>query len=70
MVAVPAADVAAVTAAIRRAYDSRDALGVSVAGQLWEATQITGPVPGRQLEIALLSRNQALQLHRILIPSG
>jgi hypothetical protein len=70
MVAVPAADVAAVTAAIRRAYDSRDALGVSVAGQLWEATQIWGPVPGRQLEIALLSRNQALQLHRILIPSG
>jgi hypothetical protein len=70
MVAVPAADVAAVTAAISRAYDSRDALGVSVAGKLWEATQITGPVPGRQLEIALLSRNQALQLHRILIPSG
>ena len=70
MVAVPAADVAAVTAAIRRAYDSRDALGVSVAGQLWEATQITGPFPGRQLEIALLSRNQALQLHHILIPSG
>jgi hypothetical protein len=70
MVAVPAADVATVTAAIRRAYDSRDALGVSVAGKLWEAPQIAGPFPGRQLEIALLSRNQALQLHRILIPSG
>ena len=70
MVAVPAADVAAVTAAIRRAYDSRGALGVSVAGQLWEAPQITVPFPGRQLEIALLSRNQALQLHHILVPAG
>ena len=70
MVAVPAADVAAVTAAIRRAYDSQDALGVSVAGKLWAAPQITVPFPGRQLEIGRLSRNQALRLHRILIPSG
>jgi hypothetical protein len=70
MVAVPAADVAAVTAAIRQAYNSRDALGVSVAGKLWEAPQVAGPFPGRQLEIALLSRNQALQLHHILVPAG
>jgi hypothetical protein len=70
MVAVPAADVAAVTAAIRQAYDSRDALGVSAAGRLWEAPQVVGPFPGRQLGITLPSRNQALQLHRILVPAG
>ena len=70
MVAVPAADVAAVTAAIRQAYNSRDALGVSVAGKLWEAPQVAAPFPGRQLGISLLSRNQALQLHHILVPAG
>jgi hypothetical protein len=70
MVAVPAADVAAVTAAIGQAYNSRDALGVSVAGKLWDAPQVFRPFPGRQLEITLPSRNQALQLHHILVPAG
>jgi hypothetical protein len=69
-VAVPSADVAAVTAAIRQAYDSRNALGVSVAGKLWEAPQVARPFPGQQLGIALLSRHQAVQLHRILAPAG
>jgi hypothetical protein len=68
MVAVPTAEVAAVTALIRQAYDSRDAVGVTVAGKLWEAPQIAGPFPGRQLQIAFLSKNQALQLYRILVP--
>ncbi len=68
MVAVPAAKAAAVTALITQAYDSRDALGVTVAGKLWEAPQVAGPFPGQQLGIALLSRNQALQLYRILVP--
>jgi hypothetical protein len=68
MVAVPAADVAAVTALIRQAYDSRSALGVSVAGRTWAAPQVIEPFPGRQFEIALLSRNQAFQLYRILVP--
>ena len=70
MVAVPAADVAAVTAAIGQAYNSRDALGVSVAGKLWDAPQVFRPFPGRRLAITLLSRNQALQLYRILVPAG
>ena len=67
-VVVPAADVAAVTALITQAYDSRDAFGVSAAGKLWQAPQIAGPFPGQQLQVAFLSKNQALQLYRILVP--
>jgi hypothetical protein len=67
-VVVPAADVAAVTALITQAHDSRDALGVSAAGKLWEAPQVLQPFPGQQLQIAVLSENQALQLYRILVP--
>jgi hypothetical protein len=65
---VPAADVAAVTALITQAHDSRDALGVSAAGKLWQAPQVFQPFPGQQLQIAFLNKNQALQLYRILIP--
>jgi hypothetical protein len=70
MVAVPTAEVAAVTAVIRQAYDSRRALGVSVAGKTLDALQIVGgPFPGQQLQIALPSRHQALRVYRILVPS-
>jgi hypothetical protein len=71
VVAFPAADVAALTALIRQAYHSGDALGISVAGQLWQA-----PQPPRKLialraeQINLLSRNQAFQLYRLLVPSA
>ena len=39
VVAFPAADVAALTAVITQAYDLGDALGLSVAGKLWQAPQ-------------------------------
>ena len=70
IVAVPGADVAAVTAVIRQAYDTGSAVGISVAGKLWQAPTVRRPFPGQQLQITLLSRNQALQLHRMLVPSG
>jgi hypothetical protein len=69
MIAVPVADVAAVTAVIRKAYDSRAAVGISVAGKLWEAPSVDSPFSGKQLQVSLFSRNQALQLYRILVPS-
>jgi len=69
-VGVPAAQVAAVTALIAQAYQSQDAVGVSVDGKLWQAAQVLQPFPGRQFQIALISRSQALQLHRLLIPVG
>jgi hypothetical protein len=71
VVAFPTADVPALTALIRRAYDSGDAVGMSVAGKLWQA-----PQPRRKFlalraeQINLLSRNQAFQLYRLLVPSG
>jgi hypothetical protein len=70
IVAVPGADVAAVTAIIRQAHDSGSAVGISVAGKLWQAPLVRQPFPGQRLQITLLSRNQARQLYRILVSSG
>ena len=70
IVAVPSAEVAAVTAAIRQAHDTGSAVGISVAGKLWQAPMVREPFPGQRLQITLLSRDQARQLHRILVPAG
>jgi hypothetical protein len=71
VVAFPTADVAALTAVIRQAYDSGDALGMSVAGKLWQAPQPRSKfIALRAEQINLLSRTQALQLYRLLVPSG
>jgi hypothetical protein len=71
VVAFPTADVAALTAVIRQAYDSGDALGMSVAGKLWQAPQTRRKVTALRAEqINLFSREQALQLYRLLVPSG
>ena len=71
VVAFPAADVAALTAVIRQAYDSGDAAGMSVAGKLWQAPQVRRqPIALRAAQINLLSRSQAFQLYRLLVLSG
>jgi hypothetical protein len=70
IVAVPGADVAAVTAVIRQAHDTGSAVGISVAGKLWQAPQVRQPFPGQRLQITLLSKNQARLLHRMLVSSG
>jgi hypothetical protein len=71
VVAFPAADVAALTALIRQAYDSGDAVGMSVAGKLWQAPQPRRKfIALRAEQINLLSRTQAFQLYRLLVPSG
>jgi hypothetical protein len=67
---VPAAHVAAATAIIRQAYDSGRAVGISVAGRLWEAAQVGEPFSAQQFQVILRSRNQALRLYRLLVPSG
>jgi hypothetical protein len=69
--AFPTADVSALTALIRQAYDSGDALGTSVAGKLWQAPQTRRKFNALRAEqINLLSRTQAFQLHRLLVPSS
>ena len=71
VVAFPSADVAALTAVIRQAYNSGDALGMSVAGKLWQAPQTRRKFSALRAEqINLLSREQALQLYRLLVPPG
>jgi hypothetical protein len=69
VVGFPAADVQALTALIRQAYDSGDALGMSVAGKLWQALQPRSTFNALRAEqVNLLSRSQAFQLYRLLIP--
>ena len=71
VVAFRTADVAALTALIREAYDSGDAVGMSVAGKLWQAPQPRRKFNALRAEqINLLSRTQAFQLYRLLVPSG
>jgi hypothetical protein len=70
VVAFPTADVPALTALIRQAYASGDALGMSVAGKLWQAPQPRRKVGALRAEqINLLSRAQAVQLYRLLVPT-
>jgi hypothetical protein len=71
VVAFPTADVAALTAVVRQAKDAGDATSISVAGKLWQAPQPHQRVNAlRAVQITLLSRNQAVQLHHLLVPSG
>jgi hypothetical protein len=71
VVGFPAADVATLTALIRQAYDTGDALGMSVAGKLWQAPQPRSKFSALRAEqINLLSRDQAGQLYRLLVPSS
>jgi hypothetical protein len=67
-IAVPVADVAAVTAVIKQAYDSQGAVDISVAGKTWADLEVIKPFSGQQFEIPLPSSNQAQQLYRILVP--
>jgi hypothetical protein len=71
VVAFPTAAVPALTALIRQAYASGDAVGMSVAGKLWQAPQPRRKFNALRAEqINLLSRDQAVQLHRLLVPSN
>jgi hypothetical protein len=71
VVAFPTADVPALTALIQQAYDSGDAIGMSVAGKLWQAPQPRHKSSALRAEqINLLSRTQAIQLYRQLVPSS
>jgi hypothetical protein len=71
VVAFPAAEVPALTALIRQAYVSGDAVGMSVAGKLWQAPQPRRKFNALRAEqINLLSRNQAIQLYRLLVSSN
>jgi hypothetical protein len=81
-ITVPAADAPALTAVTTTvtgpqrpqgpptASAATSALTISVAGRTWGLVGFATQFTGRQLEVALSSRNQALQLQRILAASG
>lgn len=71
VIAFPGADVTALTAVVGQAQDAGEATSISVAGKLWQAPQPRQRVNAlRAVQITLLSRNQAVQLHHLLVPSG
>jgi hypothetical protein len=52
-------------------WRSGDAVGMSVAGKLWQASQPRRRYNAlRAAQITLLSRTQAVQLYRLLVPAG
>jgi len=78
-ITLPAADVPALAAVIPTASGppgpptasaATSALTISVAGRTWVLVGFATRFTGRELEVSLSSRNQALQLHRILAASG
>jgi hypothetical protein len=70
VITVPAADQAALTAVTTTAADAHGYLSISVADRTWLLTRVLRPFTSQHLEIAFPSRNQALQLQRLLVPSG
>ena len=70
MITLPAADVAAATAVVTTAYNSRGGVDFRVAGRTSALPMVFRPFRSQQLSIALPSKNQALQLHRLLVSSG
>ncbi len=70
IITVPAADQAALTAVTTTAADAHGYLSISVAGRTWLLPRVMAPFTSPHFEIAFASRNQVLQLHRLLVPSG
>jgi hypothetical protein len=68
-ITLPVADGPALTAVTTTAAAAHGPLTISVAGQTWVLPIVADPFTGRQLMVPLLSRNQALQLQRILASS-
>jgi hypothetical protein len=66
LIALPAADRAQLTAVTTQAYDSQGAVDISVAGKTWALPLTQAPLTHGQFTIMLPSRNDALQLQRLL----
>jgi hypothetical protein len=67
---LPASDVPALTAVSTTAAGVQGPLALSVDGQTWVLPMVVGPFTSRQFLVPLPSKNQALQLQRILAPSA
>lgn len=69
-ITLPASDAPALTAVTTTAYNAQGALAISVAGKSWALPTVARPFTGRQFQIPLSTRHQALQLQRTLAASG
>ena len=67
---VPAAEASALAAITAKAFDSRDQMAISTAGKTWGVTLTAGPLTHGQFGIWVQSKNQVLQLQRIVLPSA
>ncbi|HET9080788.1 MAG TPA: hypothetical protein VFO01_09765 [Trebonia sp.] len=70
LILLPAAGRAELTAVTTQAYDSQGAVDVSVAGKTWALPMQQAPLTHGQFTIMLPSKNELLQLQRILAPSS
>lgn len=70
VITLPTADAPALTAVTTTAHDAQGALAISVAGKTWAQPLVAGPFTGRQFQIILPSRDQALQIQHTLAASG
>jgi hypothetical protein len=67
---LPASDVPALTAVTTTAAGVQGPLALSADGQTWVLPMVVGAFTSRQFLVPLPSKNQALQLQRILAPSA
>jgi hypothetical protein len=65
---VPAAKAPALTAITTQAFESRDPMAISTAGQTWGVILTAGPFTNGQFGIWVQSKSQVLQLQRELLP--
>ncbi len=69
LIVIPAAEEPALKAITTTAADAHGYLTISVAGRTWLLPSVRQPFTS-PLQVALPSRNQTLQLHRLLVPSS
>ena len=70
IVTLPASEAAALKAVTTSAYDSRGFTDITVDGKTWELRRAFTPLINGQFAIQIPDKNTALQLQRILMPSG
>jgi hypothetical protein len=70
LIALPAADRAELTAVTTQASDSQGAVDISVAGKTWALPMAQAPMTHGWFTIMLPSKNEVLQLQRILTSPG
>jgi hypothetical protein len=64
------AEVPELTAVTTTAADDQGPLALSVDGRTWVLPLVAQPFTGRQFMVPMTSKNQAVQLRRLLAPSG